>query len=287
MADPGAVRLCRDAVHGRSSVGRSIAEHCRPAVLADPGLCDDDRCRAGYHDQPLSLLLAGVRGGGRGQSGPGQRPAEMCTEDGPIELERIELDTLVGMAFSNLVALAIMLTAAATLHPANITNIETSAQAARRCDRSPENMHRSSSRWESSEPACLPSRYSPDRRPTRWAKLSASRSARQEGHARPRHSMAQSSPPRSSVPNQPHRDRPDRSPLLVGSDQRHRFRAGDGDDDAGGKPPGYHGPFHHYRTSQVARMAGDNPDGGRGRRHGAACRSRTCSSLDIDRARGG
>ncbi len=34
------------------------------------------------------------------------------------------------MAFSNLVALGIMLTAAATLHPANITNIETSAQAA-------------------------------------------------------------------------------------------------------------------------------------------------------------
>ncbi len=34
------------------------------------------------------------------------------------------------MGFSNLVALAIMLTAAATLHAANITNIETSAQAA-------------------------------------------------------------------------------------------------------------------------------------------------------------
>jgi Mn2+/Fe2+ NRAMP family transporter len=51
-------------------------------------------------------------------------------KEGPVELERIELDTLVGMAFANMVALAIMMTTAATLHVANITNIETSAQAA-------------------------------------------------------------------------------------------------------------------------------------------------------------
>jgi Mn2+/Fe2+ NRAMP family transporter len=43
---------------------------------------------------------------------------------------RIRLDTYVGMAFSNLVALAIIITTAATLHAAGITNIETSAQAA-------------------------------------------------------------------------------------------------------------------------------------------------------------
>lgn len=43
---------------------------------------------------------------------------------------RIRVDTLVGMAFSNLIALAIILTTAATLHKANITNIETSVQAA-------------------------------------------------------------------------------------------------------------------------------------------------------------
>ena len=61
---------------------------------------------------------------------PNREPLNCAPADGPDELERIELDTLVGMAFSNLVALAIMLTAAATLHPANITNIETSAQAA-------------------------------------------------------------------------------------------------------------------------------------------------------------
>ena len=57
-------------------------------------------------------------------------PLKCAPEQAPAELERIGLDTLLGMAFSNLVALAIMLTAAATLHVANVTNIESSAQAA-------------------------------------------------------------------------------------------------------------------------------------------------------------
>jgi Mn2+/Fe2+ NRAMP family transporter len=46
------------------------------------------------------------------------------------ELSRIGFDTYVGMAFSNLIAFAIMLTTAATLHEAGITDIATSAQAA-------------------------------------------------------------------------------------------------------------------------------------------------------------
>jgi NRAMP (natural resistance-associated macrophage protein)-like metal ion transporter len=44
--------------------------------------------------------------------------------------ERIRLDTLVGMAFSNVVAISIIITVGATLHPAGITQIESSAQAA-------------------------------------------------------------------------------------------------------------------------------------------------------------
>jgi NRAMP (natural resistance-associated macrophage protein)-like metal ion transporter len=46
------------------------------------------------------------------------------------QLRRIEFDTVAGMTFSNLIALAIIVSAAATLHPAGITHIETSAQAA-------------------------------------------------------------------------------------------------------------------------------------------------------------
>jgi NRAMP (natural resistance-associated macrophage protein)-like metal ion transporter len=46
------------------------------------------------------------------------------------ELRRIATDTSVGMAFSNIIALFIMLTAAVTLNRAGITDIQTSGQAA-------------------------------------------------------------------------------------------------------------------------------------------------------------
>ncbi|MBX5159082.1 divalent metal cation transporter [Rhizobium sp. NZLR1b] len=45
--------------------------------------------------------------------------------------ERITLDTLIGMAASNIVALAIMTTTAATLNKAGVTNIENSVDAAK------------------------------------------------------------------------------------------------------------------------------------------------------------
>ena len=48
----------------------------------------------------------------------------------PTELKRITYDTLFGMGFSNIIAFFIMLTTAATLFPAGIHNIQTSAEAA-------------------------------------------------------------------------------------------------------------------------------------------------------------
>lgn len=47
------------------------------------------------------------------------------------QFSRIRIDTYAGMALSNLVALFIILTTAATLHAAGIRNVETSAQAAK------------------------------------------------------------------------------------------------------------------------------------------------------------
>jgi NRAMP (natural resistance-associated macrophage protein)-like metal ion transporter len=46
------------------------------------------------------------------------------------EFHRIRADTVVGMAFSNVIALSIIITAAATLHATGKTDIQTSAQAA-------------------------------------------------------------------------------------------------------------------------------------------------------------
>jgi NRAMP (natural resistance-associated macrophage protein)-like metal ion transporter len=59
-----------------------------------------------------------------------RKPLVKAPEQGRDAIERIRLDTYVGMAFSNLVALAIIITTAATLHASGVTNVETSGQAA-------------------------------------------------------------------------------------------------------------------------------------------------------------
>ena len=55
---------------------------------------------------------------------------KISPEAAQSHLKRIRLDTYIGMGFSNLVAFFIILSAAATLHKAGITDIQTSAQAA-------------------------------------------------------------------------------------------------------------------------------------------------------------
>jgi NRAMP (natural resistance-associated macrophage protein)-like metal ion transporter len=61
---------------------------------------------------------------------PIRRPLVQRPAQGANALTRIRLDTVIGMAISNLVALAIMATAAATLHASNVKEIESAAQAA-------------------------------------------------------------------------------------------------------------------------------------------------------------
>lgn len=58
------------------------------------------------------------------------KPLVAAPEQAPKALERIRADTLTGMAFSNIIALAIILTTAATLNKAGVTRVATSAQAA-------------------------------------------------------------------------------------------------------------------------------------------------------------
>jgi NRAMP (natural resistance-associated macrophage protein)-like metal ion transporter len=61
----------------------------------------------------------------------GEKPLKRAPMQAPEQLGRIRIDTYVGMAFSNAVAFFIILTAAATLHVHGITEISTSAQAAK------------------------------------------------------------------------------------------------------------------------------------------------------------
>ena len=61
---------------------------------------------------------------------PAAKPLIKAPRQAPRELARIQLDTLVGMGVSNIVALFIMLTTAATLNAHGVKDIQTSAQAA-------------------------------------------------------------------------------------------------------------------------------------------------------------
>lgn len=64
------------------------------------------------------------------RAAPGEEPLIAAPEQAHEQLQRIKIDTYIGMGFSNLVAFFIMLTAAVTLHLHGITDIQTSAQAA-------------------------------------------------------------------------------------------------------------------------------------------------------------
>jgi len=61
---------------------------------------------------------------------PEREPLTRAPQQAPSAQKRIDLDTLVGMGVSNVIALAIMVTAAATLHAQGKTDIQSSAQAA-------------------------------------------------------------------------------------------------------------------------------------------------------------
>ena len=64
------------------------------------------------------------------QGKPEKSPLKDAPLQAPAEFERIRIDTYVGMALSNIVALFIVITTAATLHAHGQTDIQTSAQAA-------------------------------------------------------------------------------------------------------------------------------------------------------------
>lgn len=60
----------------------------------------------------------------------GEKALKEAPSQAPQQIQRIQIDTYLGMAFANLVAFFIILTVAATLHASGRTEIETAAQAA-------------------------------------------------------------------------------------------------------------------------------------------------------------
>jgi Mn2+/Fe2+ NRAMP family transporter len=64
------------------------------------------------------------------ESEPKEKPLKKVPQQAPEQLQRIKIDTYVGMAFSNLIAYFIILTAATTLHTHGKTEINSAAEAA-------------------------------------------------------------------------------------------------------------------------------------------------------------
>jgi Mn2+/Fe2+ NRAMP family transporter len=65
------------------------------------------------------------------QTNPTEQPLRKAPRQAPAQLHRIRVDTYAGMAFSNVIAFFIILTAAATLHGHGVTDINTATDAAR------------------------------------------------------------------------------------------------------------------------------------------------------------
>lgn len=59
-----------------------------------------------------------------------KRPLKQDATGQKKELQRIRIDTLVGMAMSNIIAISIIITTAATLHTSGVTDVQSSSQAA-------------------------------------------------------------------------------------------------------------------------------------------------------------
>jgi Mn2+/Fe2+ NRAMP family transporter len=62
--------------------------------------------------------------------GSGRRPLKDLVRGGYREIDRITVDTIVGMGISNFIAFFIVLTTAAVLNSAGVTNIQSASQAA-------------------------------------------------------------------------------------------------------------------------------------------------------------
>ena len=101
-----------------------------PTIQWDECVLHDVGRASGHDHLAVSLYLAVVTRGGRAADRPGQETAQVDAIENGEEFARIRMDTLVGMALSNIIGIAIIITTAATLHANGKTNIETSAQAA-------------------------------------------------------------------------------------------------------------------------------------------------------------
>jgi hypothetical protein len=194
---------------------------------------------------------------------PDAKPLERAPEQATQELKRIRIDTYVGMGISNLVALFIILTTAATLHAHGITDLIAGRRGAETYRR-PLRLHGLRHRHHRHRPAgAAGAGRIVSLRPGRDLRL-----ARGPGpQAQPRQGVLRRHRCRYDAGHpaqrQPHR--PDQGAVLERGDQRHSRRACDGPDDAPLQPQGGHGRFQAARGPEDRGL---DRHGSHGRRSG-------------------
>ena len=132
MADPGTFRICHHACGCESALGGGASRAAGAERQMGRRVSHDAGGDPGNDDLALPVHLA-IVAGGRGAAVSIQTKSP--SKSAPFDEERgvraeFGVDTLTGMAVSNIIAIAIIITTAATLHVHGKTNIETSAQAA-------------------------------------------------------------------------------------------------------------------------------------------------------------
>ena len=110
--------------------GEAVRGFFIPTLSADPAFWTTVVAILGTTISPYLFFWQASQECEEVRADPAAKPLVRAPAQAPREFERIRLDTAIGMAFSNLVALAIIITTAATLHAHGVTEIETSAQAA-------------------------------------------------------------------------------------------------------------------------------------------------------------
>ena len=124
------------------------------------------------------------------KSVPRRRPLRGAPRQAADAYSRIQLDTIAGMGFSNLIALAIIATAAATLNATGQTSVQTASDAASALKPLAGPYAEALFALGIVAPGCSACRCWPARRPMRSARRCAGRPASPASRARPRRSTA-------------------------------------------------------------------------------------------------
>ena len=199
---------------------------------------------------------------------PKAKPLIQAPQQAPRQMARMQLDTLVGMGFSNIIALFIMLTTAATLNAHGVTDIQTSSQAA-------EALRPIAGRFAFTIfalgiigtgllalPVLAGSAAYAVGEALHWRVGLAQR----PGRARAFYGTIAAATCRGRGAEL-HAARSDQGAVLERRDQRRSGGADHGDDHADGVAPRGDGPVHADPVADEPGLARDRRDGGRRRRH--------------------